>query len=364
MAEDGSLVGCEANWQITVCPPWECGEPDDGGIQSWSRWRHNKRLGGSQNIKVTPRGQLRSDEELAAFSILALHPQAQIAKLPEQGNPDFEVTLPDGQRALAEVTMHTDGDRRALVRSSELHPCPKLANVWHVVLVDNRFVENYRDGNAFSVRSVQKTLAAALARTEAEGSQLDDYRQVAKLCEDEINWAWQWERGSYQSIDPPLSVTVVHREPVDGDGGVVLSTALVAFNFSQVVDAKGLVSAIQQETANKLDRNQWGDTTDWKWLLIVLDDSKAADDLLGAFEFDDHQHDFTDIAFPGLEEVWAIAFEDGNLTILRFTNSVHECHQNLPVPAAPKQRPRVARWSQSWPKPASSQPTTTASKTS
>ena len=187
--EGGSLTECDAHWQLTVCPGWKCGEPDDGGHRSWSRWRQDKHLGVSENIETATGGRLRSDKEMAAHSILAVHPQARISKLAEGSNPDFEVELPDGRRAIAEATMHTDGQRRALLRRSEPYRCPKLGSVWYVAVFDNRLVENYQDGNTFLVDAVQKNLAAVLARAEAGQSCIDDYETVGALCEEEIDRA-------------------------------------------------------------------------------------------------------------------------------------------------------------------------------
>ena len=126
-------------------------------------------------------------------------------------------------------------------------------------------------------------------------------------------------------------VRILHREPADGDGSVVLSVAPVTFNYTRAADTAGLIDAIQDRIAHKTDRDQWGDTADLKWLLIVLDDSKAADDLLRAFEFDDHQHDFAGIALHGLDEVWAIAFDDGHLTVLSLDGSGWEHHPAIPI---------------------------------
>lgn len=38
-------------------------------------------------------------------------------------------------------------------------------------------------------------------------------------------------------------------------------------------------------------------------------------------ECEDHQHDFSGITFPGIDEVWAVTFGDGKLTVLRVVGS-------------------------------------------
>ena len=76
----------------------------------------------------------------------------------------------------------------------------------------------------------------------------------------------------------------------------------------------------------------------------MLDDSRAADGLLGAFEFDDRQHDFTGIALCGLGEVWAIAFDGGHLTVVRLDGSGWEHHPSMPIPAETKPGKAQAQW--------------------
>ena len=57
------------------------------------------------------------------------------------------------------------------------------------------------------------------------------------------------------------------------------------------------------------------------WLVVVLDEGEAATQLRGVTEFDDAILDFSDITFPGIDEVWVVAFDDGKLTVLRCTES-------------------------------------------
>ena len=344
--EEGDLIECEVEGHLTLCPSWQCGELGDNRIQDWNRWKHGKRIAALDDIEVKQGGELRSDEEIAAVSVSGLCPQARIAKLPEGRNPDFEVVLPDGRRAIAEVTMHTDGARRAVLRKSKRYACPDLANDWHIALLDNRFVGAYDGGNSFHVNSIQRTLAAELALAEVEQPDLNDHERIGKRCEDKISRAWTWERNGLNDTDPPLTVLIVGRSPAqNSEGGVVLSVAPSTFNLRQVVDTTGLISAVRQETASKLEKNQWGDTDAMKWLLIVLDDSRAATDLKDAFEFNDHQHDFTGAVPPGLDEVWVIAFDDGKLTVLRVVGSDWEYHPALPIPAKAMPGTSEAHWS-------------------
>lgn len=319
-AEAGDLLECEVSYQLTVCPTGTCGEPDDGGIKEWNAWRSNKRLVGQEGIEA------RSDEEMAAAAIRVLCEPQSIQKLPERANgrtPDFMVTLADGRRAGVEVTMHTDADRRALHRQGQTFSRSTLGNRWRVVAFDSRFLGSYDGGNSFNVKSLQKALAGALVRVEAGGGELDDYERITELCESEIARSWQWAKNEILEDGPPIRLAIIGREPAEpGQGSLNLSVAPCTLNFHKVVEISDLVSAIQERIEHKLNRNQWADTaTDERWLVILLDGGAAATQLVESFEFEDHQHDFSGITFPGIDEVWAVTFCNGNLTVLRFVGS-------------------------------------------
>lgn len=332
LTEETELLHCEVSLRLTVCPSWKCGEPADGGIESWSRWRQDR------NLPALDRVGGRSDEEVAAAAIAALLPLAHIERLPEDGQkrtPDLSVALPDGREAVVEVTMHTDRHRRELLRAKNRFACSTLRNEWHVLAFDNRFLEEYANSNSFQVNSVQRTLCDVLARAEAESANLDDFDCINESCEAEVAREWKWKRGLHLEAEPPLSIQIIAREPVEaGNGGIRLSIAPCTFNFRNVIDVSDLITAVQESIDRKIARHQWGDTTSEKWLVIVLDGGGPSDQLLCAFEFDEQQPDLSGIEFPGIDEVWAVAFDAGSLTVLRFTGSGArwQRHPELPIP--------------------------------
>ena len=132
-----------------------------------------------------------------------------------------------------------------------------------------------------------------------------------------------------------MTLQIVDRNPAEaGKGGVWLWVAPRTHNLRKVVDVSDLSAAIQQCIDDKLDRNQWGDTPDQKWLVIVLDGGEPAVQLRAAFEFDDCQPDFSGLTFAGIDQVWVVAFEGGEFSVLRFPGSANcwEYHPRVPVP--------------------------------
>ena len=76
--------------------------------------------------------------------------------------PDFRLRLVDGSTVGVEVTMHTDGDRRALSKARHTERRADLAHEWHVQLTDTRYVQGYASGLSFSVKTVAKVIATEL----------------------------------------------------------------------------------------------------------------------------------------------------------------------------------------------------------
>ena len=223
---------------------------------------------------------------------------------------------------MVEVTTHPDEGRLELMAARKWHPRSALGNEWHVLALDSRFLESYASGNSFGVNSVAGTLADVLACAEAEEADLDNFDRVGGLCEAEIVRTWKWARNDLFDADPPLTLQIVDRNPAEaGKGGVWLWVAPGTHNLRKVVDVSDLAAAIQQCIDDKLDRNQWGDTPDQKWLVIVLDRGEPADQLREAFEFDDCRPEFSGLTFAGIDQVWVVAFDGGEFSVLRFTGS-------------------------------------------
>ncbi len=326
-SEDGVLIEYGISVDLVVCPERECGAPDDGGVPSWSRWAHDNPL------RILEGTDIRSDEEMAAAAIQAVIRKAHIAKRREDGEGckvDFRVFLPDGTSADVEATMHTDGERRRLTRARHTGRAPGLKDNWMVLAMDKRLLGDYAGDNAFPVKEVLQTVAAVLARVENGDFGLVDDARIGELCEEEIRKSWRWATNDVLESEPPLAVTILHREPSKRSRGEVdLTAATSVFHFSRVTALSGLVSAVQQCVDRKLEKDQWGDSPNAKWLVVVLDEGEAATQLKGVTEFDDTLLDFSGLALSGLDEVWVVAFEDGRLTVLRFMGSCDQWHRYL-----------------------------------
>ncbi|MCY4641046.1 MAG: hypothetical protein OXC94_11985 [Chloroflexi bacterium] len=315
--EEGAQNEHSVSVELLVCPGREC-RVDDGGIRSWKQWA------GDRGLHVLKGSDVRSDEEMAAAAIRAVIPEANIAKRPQdmQRRADFCVVLPDGRSVDVEATMHTDGDRRAVSNARSRRAVPGLENDWHVVVRDNRYLNDYSGDNAFSVNEVRKVLAEVLARVEnGEFGPADDAR-IEAMCEQQIAQEWRWTLNDTLESEPPLKISILGKEPSGaGDGSLHITTATSVSHFSRVTDASAVASAVQQSIDHKLERDQWDSTADSKWLVVVLDEGKATTQLRGVTEFDDALLDSSDITFPGLDEVWVVAFADGRLTALRCTGA-------------------------------------------
>ena len=328
--EEGALTEHSVSVELVVCPEWECGAPDDGGVSSWSQWARDN------GLRLLKGGDVRSDEEMAAAAIRAVIPEANIEKRPQdmQRRADFGVVLPNGRTADVEATMHTDGERRAVGNARNRRAVPGLKDDWQLLVRDNRLLNDYAGDNAFSVNAVCKVLAEVLARVEnGEFGPADDAR-IEATCEQQIAREWRWALNDVLESEPPLKVSILGREPAGAaDGSLDITIATSVSHFSGVTDASALASAIQQSIDHKLERDQWDSTADSKWLVVVLDEGEAATQLRGVTEFDDALLDFSGITFPGIDEVWAVAFADGRLTILRCTGpgSRWSLYRNLDI---------------------------------
>ncbi|MCY3919529.1 MAG: hypothetical protein OXG38_06975 [Chloroflexi bacterium] len=312
--EQGDLIEWSLSAQLVVCPGWKCGVRDNGGIRWWDQWA------GDRGLRVLEGSAVRSDEEMAAAAIRAVIPEAQIEKLPQDARrrADFGVVLPDGRSAEVEATMHTDGGRRGVSNVRSRRADSGLAHDWHVVLGDNRFLNDYSRDNAFLVKEVRRVLAEVLARLEHEGFGPADNARIAAICEEEIGRRWRWATSELLESEPPLKISILGREPAGAGGGSLrVDPATSTFHFSRVTDVSALVSAVQQSIDRKLERNQWDGAAESKWLVVVLDEGEAATQLRGVTEFDDALLDFSDITFSGIDEVWVVAFGDGRFTVLR-----------------------------------------------
>ena len=330
ISEDGVLIEFGAGFDLIVCSSWQCGAPADPGVSSWRQWARDN----GQRILEGP--ALRSDEELAAVAIRTVIPQGQVEKLKETGlgdTPDFAVTLPDGSRSAVEVTMHTDGGRRQVSAAGRQSVDAGLQHDWHVLVQDQRFLSDYDGERSFAVKQVAEMLAAVLADVERADGELDDPARIAARCEGAIDRQWRWARGELLD-QPPLAVTIRRADPAEGGrGSVQLSASTAVHHFSRVTDVSALTAAVQRCIDDKLAKDQWGDTADPKWLVVVLDEGEAATQLLGVTEFEDEMLDFSGIAFAELDEVWAVAFEDGTVTALRCTQADQpwRLYRTLPV---------------------------------
>ena len=327
--EEGALNEHSVSVELLVCPGREC-RADDGGIRSWKQWA------GDRGLHVLKGSDVRSDEEMAAAAIRAVIPEANIEKRPQemQRRADFCVVLPDGRTADVEATMHTDGGRRAVGNARSRRAVPGLANDWHVVVRDNRLLNDYSGDNAFSVNEVSEVPAEVLARVENGEFGIADDVRIEAICEQEVDRRWRWALNDALEWEPPLKVSIFGKEPAGAGGGSLhITTATSVAHFSRVTDASAVVSAVQQSIDHKLERDQWDSTADSKWLVVILDEGEAATQLRGVTEFDDALLDISGITFPGLDEVWVVAFADGRLTVLRCagTGSPWRLYRNLDI---------------------------------
>lgn len=313
--EEGNQHEHSVSLELVVCPGRTCGARDDGGLRSWNQWAEDR------GLRVLEGSAARSDEEMAAAAIRAVIPEAQIEKLSPgaRRRADFGVVLPEGRSAEVEVTMHTDGGRRGVGNARSRRAAPGLAHDWHLLVGDNRFLNDYEGDNAFSVSEVRNVLAEVLARIEHdEFGPVDDAR-IEAICEQELDRRWRWAVNDALEPEPPLSVSILGKDPAAAGGSIHITIATSVFHLSRVTAVSGLVAAVQQSIDHKLGRDQWDDAAGSKWLVVVLDEGEAATQLRGVTEFDDSLLDFSGITFPGIDEVWAVAFADGRLTILRCT---------------------------------------------
>ena len=294
------------------------GARDDGGIRSWNQWAQNNGLRVLQGI------DLRSDEEMAAAAILTVIREATIEKRPQGAGrrADFGVVLPDGRSADVEATMHTDGGRRGVSNARSHRGVSGLAHDWHVLVADNRHLNDYAGDNAFSLNGVRQMLAEVLARVEnGEFGPADD-APIEAICEEEISREWRWATNELLKSEPPLRVSILAKEAADAGGGSLRITPVTSVShFSRVTDVSALVSAVQQSIDHKLERDQWARMAASRWLVVILDEGEASTQLRGVTEFDDSPLDFGGITFPGIDELWVVAFGDGKLTILRCTET-------------------------------------------
>lgn len=307
ITEEGDVVESSLSAQLA-------GAPDDGGVRSWNQWA------GDKGLRVLKGDDVRSDEEMAAAAVRAVIPEAGIEKLPQGARrvTDFRVVLPDASAAEVEATMHTDGGRRGVANARGRQPVSGLAHHWHVLVGDNRYLNDYSGGNAFPVKEVRRALAEVLTQVENEGLGLADNARIEARCEEEIGRRWRWATNELRESEPPLKISVLGREAAGtGGGSLRITPATSAFHFSRVTDVSALVSAVQRSIDHKLERNQWEGTADSKWLVVVLDEGEAATQLRGVSEFEDALLDFSDLTFSSIDEVWVVAFEGGRLTVLR-----------------------------------------------
>ena len=317
--EEADLSNYEIDISLTLCSTWVCGKPDDGGIARWHQSPHSGKLVDRDGQKA------RSDEELAALAIQKTFTDAKVWKIPEsEGSLDVAVDFPERSNAndaLVEVTMHTDRKRRELDKANPRRLFKELQRDWDIRFLDSRFIGSYDAVDILSLREISGMMVKALRQIEKDG--LDDSDCITEACEQAIVDNWPRHLGFPVGIGAPLKVFEVTSEPAGGSvGSIRISVAPLTFNFRNVVDVSDLKTAIQTGINAKLAKNQWGETEKEKWLVIVLDNTEAATQLLGdAFAFEDHTPDFSDIQFGGIDEVWVVAFNDGTLTTLRFIAS-------------------------------------------
>ena len=333
--EEGELIEYAVSAQLVGCPESECGAPDDGGIRAWSEWARDG------NLHLPEGLELRSDEAVAAAAIQAVIPEASIKKQPEgaRRKADFGVVLPDGRTADVEATMHTDAGRRQVTNARSRRAVSRLTHDWHVAVLDNRFVNDYSGDNAFSVNEVRKMVGEVLVRVESGEFGPADDKRIEAICEQELGQQWQWAVNEVLDSEPPLRVSILRKELAkDGRGDIHLEVATSVTHFSRVTAVSGLVTGVRQSIDHKIERDQWDGMAQSRWLVVVLDEGEAATQLRSVTEFDDELLDFSDITFPGIDEVWVVAFAEGKLTVLRLTGagSRWSLHRDLYIPSRPK----------------------------
>ena len=237
---------------------------------------------------------------------------------------DLTVHFPggsDNRDALIEVTMHTDSGKRVLRKASQKQRFAGLLKDWEIRLVDSRGIGSYDEGSVLSLRKIPPMLVDALRQVEEDN--VDYFGHIADVCEQAIADSWPPSGETIVETEGPLKVIEVVSKKAEGRvGSIWVSVAPLVFNFRNVVDMANLKLAIQACIDVKLAKDQWGNTEKEKWLVIILDDTEAANQLLGdAFSFEDHTPDFSDLRFHGLDEIWTVTFNDNTLTILRFIGS-------------------------------------------
>lgn len=329
--EEGDLMEYNLTVDLSFCPVWGCRESDDHGIEQWHRSPQSGRLVDAEGRKA------RSEEELAKVAIQKVCLDAKVRKIPEvDGSPDLAVDFPEqseAKDALVEVTMHTDRKKREIRKASPKRRFKSLRRDWIIRCIDSRGVGSYDQADFLAVNQIPPMLADALRKVEHGG--IDDFAHVADVCEQAIAQGWPQVHGATRS-GPPVKVIQATSEPTEGPtGSVSVSVAPCVFNFRNVVDVSDFKSAIRACIDSKLVQDQWGDTEKDKWLVVILDDTEAATQLLGdAFAFEDHTPDFSNIRFPEIDEVWAVALDDGRITVLRFQGSGAQWKPYLRIPLA------------------------------
>ena len=263
---------------------------------------------------------LRSDEDFARRILEHCCSGVRIERIEARSErkPDFRVRLVDGSTVGVEVTMHTDGDRRALSKAGHTERRADLVNEWHVQLTDTRYAQSYTSGLSFSVKSVAEVIAAELARIEATGTSVEDDEFLARRLESAIEACWTDALGPAPAAAPPL--TVLHTSATQADtrgGSVTVRVGTAVHNFRRVVETKDLISATQARIDHKLQRNQWSAFESARWLVVVLDSGEPATQLASAFEYPGCLPDLSAITFPGIDEIWVMAIDDDNVPVLR-----------------------------------------------
>lgn len=92
-------------------------------------------------------------------------------------------------------------------------------------------------------------------------------------------------------------------------------------HFPRVTAISDLVSAVLQSIDHKLERAQRDGTAHARWLLVVLDEGKAATQSRSVTESDNALLNLDGITFPRIYKVWVVAFEGRKLTVLQFTGA-------------------------------------------
>ena len=311
--QEGELTEFGLEVSVAVCPTGVCIQPEDGGIVP------SKRLVPPENDATTG-SSLRSDEDFARRVIEHCCSGARIEKLADRSErmPDFRVHLVDGSTVGTEVTMHVDGERRALSKACQTLPHANLAHEWHVQLVDTRYVRSYASGNSFSVRAVTAVIAAELARIESAGVDVQDDACLTRRLESAIEVNWADALGPVPEAAPPLTVLHVSAAPPDaGIGNVTVQVGTSVHNFRRVTETRDMISATQTCIDHKLKRGQWTTRDEARWLVVVLDTGEPATQLASAFEYPDCRPDLGSITFPGIDEVWVTANDDDRVPVLR-----------------------------------------------